>query len=162
MTDDKRYPPLMTSRSPSIERARREWEHPAPVGPAQVPALFARLCEAEANAARACADLAEILTTAPAQAQARTESAQHESRRQALGALVEAHGGSPPRLDECRDILASGLDAAAHASTDADAMAALDRVRAELAAVYTETLQSEFLGEAERNEVEQIRASKSD
>lgn len=159
MPDDNRYPPLMTSRSPSIERARREWQHPAPVGPAQLPALFALLSEAEANAARACGDVAKTLEAAAVQAHVGREGALHEARRQALAALVEAHGGSPPRPDECREILAGGLDAVAHATTDRDAMTALERVRSELAAVYAETLRSEFLDEAQRAEVEQIRTS---
>ena len=94
MSDDKRDPedPPPDDLPIAFDRAHapRIGAPPAPVPSAQLPALFARLSEAKANAARACADVAKGLE-------------------------------------------ASSV-AAVHASTDADATAALERVEAELAA----------------------------
>jgi hypothetical protein len=50
MSDAKPYPPFITSRSPSYERARQERQHPTPAGDAQVVAVLSALAEAEENA----------------------------------------------------------------------------------------------------------------
>jgi len=87
---DKPLKPLMSDRSPSYERAQAGADA-VPVAGAQVVALLSRLWEAEENAAVALPDDAT--------------SKRHRANQAELAALIVAHGGSPPRENEARDIL---------------------------------------------------------
>jgi hypothetical protein len=94
--------PLITPRSPSYERAREEEKHPSPPGDAQVIAVLGRLVEAEHEATRAWTD----------------EGAKEELRRQGarlsrLSEMITRLGGSPPRPEEGRSLLAAGKTAGA-------------------------------------------------
>src|SRR5688572_11294883 len=98
-------PPLVSDRSPSNARAQREHEQPSPTGDPQVVALLAQLVEAEENARRACATVAERLEDESVADRVRADAATHQARRAALGELIEGLGGSAPRADEVRQLL---------------------------------------------------------
>lgn len=132
MAEDK---PLITSRSPSYERAREERAHPSPPGDEAVVALLARLVELEHDAARAVVAAAG-------------DPADHVQRARAVGELIEALGGSPPRPEESRALLENG---AAEVARSADPQATLGAMRAELAAAYAETARDPSLSEEQRD-----------
>jgi len=136
--DDDR--PLMTPRSPSIERARREFEHPSPTGDPEVIALLDHLSEAEQNASRACAQAAQLLKDEDLAKAASDQSALHEQHRQALGKLVEHLGGSPLRPDECRQILTHDPASITRATSDDAVMQTLGAMRTELRALYASAM----------------------
>src|SRR5262249_57145565 len=139
---NKRDPPLISSRSPSYERARREHAHPSPPGDEAVVALLGRLVEAEHDAAAA--------TRAAGQPDA---AAEHESRAQSLGALIADRGGSAPRPEESRDILVHRTREAPGA---ADPGAALRAMLSELATLYADTLGDPQLGDKERSALQAL------
>jgi hypothetical protein len=150
MADDKPLPPLITARSPSYERARRELANPSPAGDAAVVALLSRLVEAEYDAERASLGAA---TREPDLAELRDAAADHAARRHALEGLVRSLGGSPPRLDESRELLTHGADAVARAP---DVMATLRAMRDELAAVYSEATRDPHLNDQQRAAVKAL------
>jgi hypothetical protein len=131
MPDDK---PLISPRSPSYDRARREREHPAPPGDDAVIAVLARLVELEHDAARAVVAAAG-------------DPADHLLRARAVGDLIEGVGGSPPRPEESRELLANG---AAEVARSDDPEAVLRRMRAELAAAYEEAAREPLLTDEQR------------
>jgi hypothetical protein len=150
MAGDDRYPPFMTDRSPSVERARREYEHPSPTGDPSLVAALAEVSEAEQNAVQAFSAVAARLSDPSLADQVRAEAEAHAAHRDALGEQITALGGSPPRPDECRDILTRGLEAVDAAGTDAAAMQALATMRAELRALYDRAMAQPAVDEAER------------
>src|SRR5262249_58290403 len=111
---NKRDPPLISSRSPSYERARREHAHPSPPGNEAAVALLGRLVEAEHDAAAA--------TRAAGRPDA---AAEHEARAGSLGALIADLGGSAPRPEESRDILVHGTRETESAADPAAALPAI-------------------------------------
>jgi hypothetical protein len=133
--------------------------HPAPPGDADIIALFARLSEAEQNASQACSKIAQIVTEEELANRAREDAATHEARRQALGKLIEALGGSAPRLNECREILIRGAEAAASALSDISAMEALKVIRDELGAAYDEAIRCPLLDDKQRASLAQLAPS---
>ena len=65
-THDETYPPLISPKSPSYERAWHEFAHPSsPAGHPGVIALLARLSEAEQNAAQVCSTVSAALDGDP-------------------------------------------------------------------------------------------------
>jgi len=128
----------MTPRSPSYERARHELAHPSPVGDAGLVALLDELIESEEDARRACnAGLAAV--TDPVVADTlRAASTAHAERRDALGGLVTALGGSPPRPDECRELLAHGASEVTGWAIEGPMRSVKDAVLATLAAMRSE------------------------
>jgi len=119
--------PLISPRSPTYERARREGDQPAPVDSTAV-AVLARLVEAEHGAVHALRD-----------AGFEDEAAAHEQRAGKLGAMIGELGGSAPRPEESRGILTRGAD--------------LDRMRRELAAEYTQAASDTALDEEQRSQL---------
>ncbi len=150
MFNDSHYPPLVSPRSPSYERASREFLHPTRSGDPQVIALLSRLSEAEQNASQACASAAHVLRDESFAAHVREHAITHQERQQALARLITSLGGSPPTVDECRDILPQGLDAVANARSDATAKDALSVMREELGAAYGEAIDSPELNAEQR------------
>jgi len=139
---DKPLPPLITPRSPSYERARRELAHPSPPGDEAIVALVGRLVEAEYDAARA--------TRA---AGAQSAAADHESRAAALGALIAELGGSPPRPEESRDLLTHGER---EVTGSPNPTAVLRAMRDELAALYAEAARDPHLSDAQRAAIQAL------
>lgn len=137
-----KYPPLVTARSPSYQRARDELAKPSPPGDAAVVALVGRLVEAEHEAARA--------TRAAGLADA---AAEHGARAQALGELISALGGSAPRPEESRDILTHGADAVARGP---DPVAELRAMREELDALYADAARDPQLTAEQRRAIEAL------
>lgn len=132
MAEDR---PLITSRSPTFERAQKERAHPSPPGDEAVVAVLARLVELEHDAARAVVA-------------AREDPTDHVLRAKGLGEMIEELGGSPPRAEESRELLHNG---AAEVSRSADAQATLRAMRDELAAAYAEAAADPALSEAQRD-----------
>lgn len=153
------YPPLISPRSPSYARARREAQNPSPAGGAEVVALVARLSEAEENARQACSKIAEIVKDESLASQVHGAAAIHQAHRETLGELIEALGGSAPRPDECRAILTRGADAVAGATSDPAALESLKVTRGELAAAYEEAIRDPLLGDVQRATLSRLAAS---
>jgi hypothetical protein len=136
------YPPLISPRSPSYERAWREFPHPTQDEGAETVALLARLSEAEQNASSLCLRMLPALTDA---GPVREHADLHAARRQALGELVERFGGSPPTDADCRVLLTRAADAATQVVSADDAQRVLTTMREELAAEYASALATERL-----------------
>ena len=145
------YPPLISPRSPSYERAWREFPQPSDEANAELVALVARLSEAEQNAGSLCASMAARLDDDELAEVLRDRSDLHQARRQALGKLIERFGGSPPTDAECRTILTRTSDAADPADSTADVERALEILRDELGGEYRAALAHERLEEAQRS-----------
>ncbi|HEX4462036.1 MAG TPA: hypothetical protein VIA18_28855 [Polyangia bacterium] len=160
------YPPLITARSPSYERARRELAHPSPVGDSGVVAILSKLYEAEENARAACTAAAQVVDT-PALAKQFEEAANvHAERRDALGALVVARGGLPPKAEQVRQLLDHGedtvrqwvIDDKAH-NVDEAVSQQLVAMRRELEALYAEAIGDPDLGDAQRDALRALAPS---
>ncbi len=139
---DKSLPPLITPRSPSYERARRELAHPSPPGDDAVIAAVGRLVEAEHDAARASRA-----------AGASGAAADHEARAAALGQIISDLGGSPPRSDESRDLLTHGER---EVQGSADPTSVLRAMRDELAAMYADAARDPQLSDAQRAAIQKL------
>jgi hypothetical protein len=135
MADDP-LPPLISPRSPSYERARRELAHPSPAGDADVIAVLGQLVEAEHGASRACQAAAQATRDPALAARIAAAAAEHQARLAALGELVTGLGGSPPRPEESREILTHGADEVSRATSDEGIVAALRAMREELGVLY--------------------------
>ncbi len=150
MPDDKN-PPLMSSSSPSYERAREEARHPSDVGPAQQVAVLEQLFEAEDNGRLANLRAATTLKD-PAEAHTRADG--HAAHQHALAGMITALGGAAPREGETRQILAHGVDDVARAPGDSEVNEALRLVENDLAAAYVAALTDPHLGDAQRDALE--------
>ncbi len=157
MTDEDDDRPLMTSRSPSIERARREFEHPSPTGDPEVIALLDHLSEAEQNAAMVSAKAARLLKDEDMAKAASDHAATHDGHRQALDKLVQRLGGSPLRSEECRQILSNDPESIARASSDAEIEEILRALRTELRSLYDSALASPRLDQDQRAALTDLR-----
>jgi hypothetical protein len=156
MFDDDPYPPLITPRSPSYERASREFLNPTTTGDPQVIAILARLCEAEHNASEVCMGVARIVASEALATQMRERAGTHHDRKQALGELIVNLGGSAPTPEECRQILVQAIDALDRASDDAAAKQVLRVMRAELRSEYDAAIASPEVSEHRRESLSQL------
>ena len=147
MPDEKNTPPLMSSSSPSYERAQQEAKRPSDVGPAQQVAVLELLFEAEDNGRlanlRAMSSLAD-----PTEAETRAEG--HAAHQQALAGMITALGGAAPREGETRRILQHGADDVARAPGDREIAEALRLVEEDLARAYETALTDRHLDDAQR------------
>jgi hypothetical protein len=139
------YPPLISPRSPSYERAWREFPHPTQDEGAETVALLARLAEAEQNASSLCRRMLPAVSEAGLAEVVREHADLHAARRQKLGELVERFGGSPPTDAECRVLLTRAADDAGQVVSQDDAQRVLTTMRDELAAEYNSALATERL-----------------
>jgi hypothetical protein len=90
---------------------------------------------------------------------ARDAAQTQEARREALGQVIEALGGSAPRSEECREILTHAAQAIACAGSDPGAaMAALRAMQDELGAAYAAALRSPRLDAAQRASLVELAA----
>jgi hypothetical protein len=103
-----RFPPFITSESPSYERASEAFRHPAFESSAELTAAFNFLCEVEQNATAAYQRAAKRVGNEALAARLSSQARAHEERRAALAAEVVRLGGSPPRDEECRALLLNG------------------------------------------------------
>ena len=127
------YPPLITDRSPSYERAREERKHPSP---AAAPHEIARLVwdfERFEHARKTYAAAAAAARDASLAERCAAKAAAHEAHRDELAAEIEALGGTPPRLEDVHASLEYGPYDIADARDDRDLEAALSGLDAELA-----------------------------
>ena len=147
-------PPLVSPRSPSYARARRELENPSPTGNPIVVGLLNRLIEVEQDARRACLAGADKLGDTDLADQLRIAAAAHDERRDALAQLVEGLGGSPLSPEECRDILSTGHREVERADDDAELGNALRVMYAEIAAAYADAAGNDQLEPAQRTAIE--------
>jgi hypothetical protein len=151
-TDDP-YPPLMSPRSPSYARARREFEHPSPTGDPNLVAALARLSELEENARRGCLTAAQTVDDPELAVALRLAGEDHDERRRAIGEMVVELGGSAPRIEECRGLLAHNaetIERAARASGTRGICAELRDMRNELASAYREVSGESGWSDAQR------------
>jgi hypothetical protein len=140
MDTPKPFPPLVTGRSPSYERARAERAHPSPTTDPAVIAALARLFELEEEARQAYALAAEASASDPALAKQLQASADgHGEKRAALGQRIEELGGAPPRLEECRRLLGHGADAVARSAGSAALRDELRALEDELRTAHAQT-----------------------
>ena len=140
MDTPKPFPPLVTGRSPSYERARAERAHPSPTADPTVVAALARLFELEEEARAAYALAAEASASDEALATKLQASADsHAQKRATLGQQIEELGGAPPRLEECRRLLTHGADAVARAAGSATLRDELRALEDELRVARAET-----------------------
>ncbi|MEO6951634.1 MAG: hypothetical protein ABI321_07465 [Polyangia bacterium] len=147
MPDEKNVPPLMSSSSPSYERAQKEAKHPSDVGPAQQVAVLEQLFEAEDNGRLANLRAASSLKD-PTEAETRAEG--HAAHQQALAGMITALGGAAPREGETRQLLAHGVDDVARAAGDSEINEALRLVEDDLGKAYSTALADPHLDDAQR------------
>ena len=133
-------PPFITPRSPSNERAQREHAHPSPPGDEVLVALLARLVELEHDASRAVVA-------------GGADPTEYSLRARAVGELIDSLGGSPPRFEESRELLAHGASAVEHS---ADVTATLREMQAELVAAYAEAASDPRLSEGQRDALRRL------
>lgn len=143
--EEDNYPPLISPRSPSYERARYEFLHPTRFGDAGTVAALSRLSEAEHDAHRLCERLAPLLGETRAAGMVREHVSVHAARRQALAEMIEELGGSAPTPQESRVLLSAASDAAERASSAEQAREALTLMREELEAEYEAVLHGDDL-----------------
>ena len=137
MDTPKPFPPLISDRSPSYERARAERANPSPTADPIVVATLARLFELEEEAAQAYLAAAEASASDEALALQLQGSAEaHAQARTALGERLEALGAAPPREGECRPLLAHGAEAVKRAPDAAARAAELRALEHELSAAH--------------------------
>jgi len=156
MLEDDPYPPLITPRSPSYERASREFLHPTSTGNPQVIAIIARLCEAEQNASGVCASVARIVSDEAFATQMRERAGTHQARKQALAELIENLGGAAPTAEEGRQILVQAIDALESASSELAAKQVLRVMRGELRSEYDAAIATPDLSDRQRASLTQL------
>jgi hypothetical protein len=140
MDTPKPFPPLVTGRSPSYERARAERAHPSPTADPAIVAALARRFELEEEARQAYVLAAEASASDEALVAKLEASAHHHTlERAALGKRLEELGGAPPRLEECRYLLTHGADAVARAAGSPAMQGELRALEDELHAAHAET-----------------------
>jgi len=150
MSDHKPYPPFVTTRSPSYERAQHEGLHPSAVRDAQVVAVLCELADAEQNAKQVCARIAELLSDATLAAQVRQGIAAHDARLLALQGMIEAAEGAAPRPSEAHQVLLHGPESVVCGPSDRATLQALARMRDELGAAYATAVGTAELDDAQR------------
>ena len=150
MSDDETYPPLISPRSPSYERAWTEFLHPTARNSGPALAVLSELCDAEQNASEACLTLATLLSHSPFADVVRDRGALHDARRQGIGKLMERLGGSAPAPDNARVVLVQTMDSIASASSDKAAKQSLALLHKELSAAYEAAMQNESLDPQQR------------
>jgi hypothetical protein len=138
MKDDK---PLISSRSPSYERARHEREHPSSPGDDAVIAVLGHLVELEHDAARALVAAGEDPTN-------------HLLRARGLGEVIDDLGGSPPRPEESRELLRNGAE---EVRRSGDVAATLAAMRDELSDAYDEAARDPVLNDAQHDALMRMR-----
>jgi hypothetical protein len=153
MADKKDDPPLISDRSPSYERARREHANPSPPGQGQVIAVLGRLAELSENAARALRTAAPRLTDGGA---VLAEAERHDARRARLGELITQAGGAPPRDDECRPLLNHGAAQVTDATFEPDVVRELEAMRGELRDAWREAAGTPELDDGQRTTVTEL------
>lgn len=156
MFEDDPYPPLITPRSPSYERASREFLHPSSTGSPQVIATIARLCEAEQNASEVCTSVAQMASDEAFATQMQERASTHRARRQALSELIGNLGGSAPTNEETRQILVGAIDALDRAADERAAKQVLRLMRGELRSEYDAAIASSELSGQQRASLKQL------
>jgi hypothetical protein len=132
MKRDENGPPLITSRSPSYERAREERRNPAPTSDPELVAMIARVAEAEDNAREAFATAAAQVVDGTLAERLAAQAGIHAARLEALGERLEQLGAARPRPGESRAILAHGAKDVQRAGSDQERLELLDRIAEEL------------------------------
>jgi hypothetical protein len=154
MSNDKPYPPLITPRSPSYERAGQEF-----LGSSERDArskqvalgVLSELCDAERDASDVCSKISALLTDDDLAEVVRDRGELHDARRQGIGKLIEQLGGSPPASDSSRPILVQTLDSISRTNADAMPEQSLALLHKELSAVYQAAMSNENLDQEQRS-----------
>lgn len=140
---DDRYPPLVSDRSPSFERARREHAHPSPTTDPDVIARLNRLVEAEHHAVTiytAALDVDVVARAPNAVRELELLNASHDTHMRALAYLVSTLGGAAPRPNECEPVLSRNPDDLRYLQDDAAVLGALVTVEDEMIERYESAL----------------------
>jgi hypothetical protein len=155
MSDHKPpYPPLITPRSPSYERAGREFlQSSARDDRSKQVALgvLSELCEAERVASAVCAKASTLLGDDDCAEVVRDRGDLHDARSQGISKLIERLEGSLLAVESSRPILVQALDSISRASSDSMAKYSLELLHNELSEVYEAAMQNEALDEEERS-----------
>lgn len=137
MTKEKQdYPPLVSNRSPSIERARREHAHPSPTADPDLIARLNRLVEAEHNAAAMVATAVDLARDPALADELAAMAAVHQEHARTLADVVSALGGAAPRPDQSAQVLSRSPGDLAYVQSDAELLAMLAATTDELIARY--------------------------
>jgi hypothetical protein len=152
--------PLISYRSPSYERARRELAHPSPTTDPRIIALLAFLVEAEDNARVAYAKAATLVSDEDFYEQLESAAGTHEERENDIGRLITELGGSPPRPGECRRVLeveeADLAEAARELDPDHAVLGVLRELREKLSSLYQRTAADPLLSPAQQSAVKHL------
>jgi hypothetical protein len=130
--------PLISSRSPSYERAREERKHPSPTADPQLVARLARQLEAHENARAAHQAGAEAASDDGLRKRLEAAAGSHAASARALADRLTELGAAPPRGSEIRQVLAHDREHVARAGSDAAIEAALRDVKADLDGILAE------------------------
>lgn len=154
MSDDEtKYPPFITPRSPSYQRAEVSSEEDltrkARSEQQALDSLY-ELREAERHASEVCASMSTLLEDGELAQVVRDRGELHEARRRGIGKLIERMGAAPTAA-EPRTVLARTREAMAHASSDSDAKQSLALLHEELSAHYEAALANDGLDEQQRS-----------
>lgn len=155
MSNDKtNYPPFITPRSPSYERAEQEFLHASTRDAHSEQAargILGQLCEAERDASEVCAKMSTLLDDEELAEVVHDRGELHEARCQGIGKMIERLGGSASTAGSAQPRLTQTLDAASGASTDTSAKQALALMHKELSAVYRDASRNENLDQQQRS-----------
>src|SRR5690242_6099063 len=130
--------PLISSRSPSYERAREERKHPSPTADPNLVAKLARQLEAHENARGAYLAGAEAASDEALRKRMEAAAGVHAASARALADRLTELGAAAPREGEIRQVLAHDREHVARAGGDAAIESALAAVEADLAGVLRE------------------------
>ena len=130
--------PLISSRSPSYERAREERKHPSPTADPNLVAKLARQLEAHDNARAAYQAGAEAASDETLRKRLEGGAGTHAASARALAERLTELGAAAPRGSEIRQVLAHDREHVARAGGDPAIEAALAEIEADLAGVLRE------------------------
>jgi hypothetical protein len=130
--------PLISSRSPSYERAREERKHPSPTADPVLVARLARQLEAHENARAAHQAGADAASDAGLRDRLVASAGAHAASAQALAEQLTELGAAPPRASEVRQVLAHDREHVARAGSDGAIEAAVRDIEADLDAILRE------------------------
>lgn len=141
MTKEKQdYPPLISNRSPSVERARREHEHPSPTTDPELIARLNRLVEAEHDAAGMVNAAMDIARDPALADELVAMAALHQEHARTLADVVSALGGAAPRADQSTQVLSRSPGDLAYVQSDIELLAMLAATADELIARYDDAV----------------------
>ena len=137
--NEQEYPPFITGRSPSVERARHEREHPSPTTDPEIIARLNILVEAEHNAAGMLTAAVDVARDPALADELTVMSALHQEHAQTLAEVVSSLGGAAPAPAQVTQVLSRSPGDLAYVQSDTELLAILAATEDEMVARHDDT-----------------------